>query len=895
MPLKSLKNFPSPSKILEEMQRRGLATGMKYNEYLPLVSPPIWTYEAEHFRLICEHLDAVTRGEIDRLAIFVPPRHGKSEAVTVRYPIHRMEIDKHTRALITASTDRLARRFSRKARTIADQRIGLASHQRSLDEWGTANGAELVARGVGSPPVGIGFNLILIDDPTRRREDAESEIYREKAWDWYCVMPGMQVADLQGNLVNIENLDIASTVVTSGGAEDRLAWGRKPYSGDAVRLMAFGYPAPLETTAEHQILTAEGWKLARDIKAGDYLAVPVPHGAETAIDALRSLIPAPPQSRADHDYKVKDPRISREALVDAMSRGGTYDDIGRALGFKSGAGISRYLQHYGLQRPVGARLDPAIVNDDDFWRVVGLWIAEGSLSVGRSGLRNVIRWAFGKTERHYAEFVVEVLGRHGLAPRIYEAGSCWAVHQASTQLAAFLSEFGVGAKNKRLPEWAVMLPLRQLSQLLLGLFQGDGNVAGRWRHRGIITSASLQLLANARRALLRLGIAGCISKSTPPRTQWIAGRLSKTEGNYALGFALAGLNWPGYANVPARRQRRYTYFSPDGQYLFARVRSTEGYHYDGPVYDISTPSHDFLVSGFLVHNCDDLYTRLEPKGAIILCQTRWHCDDLAARAIASEPGKWVVLRLPALAEAGDPLGRPEGAALWPERWNEEYLLRTRQVMLREEGEASWESLYQQNPTPKEGAFFKVPKFGFVKPREVPADLPRCRAWDLAATANGGDYTVGVRIEGPDDDGIYYVTDVIRGRWATDDRDREMALATKLDGMNCMVHIPQDPGQAGKSQVAALIRRLAGFAIRHARPTGPKVTRADPFATQVNNGNVRIVYGDWNAEFVEELRQFPAGKHDDQVDAAAAAFLELSTGGLEDVNDEEIYEAFTFRD
>ncbi|NBW17550.1 MAG: terminase, partial [Caulobacteraceae bacterium] len=104
---------------------------------------------------------------------------------------------------------------------------------------------------------------------------------------------------------------------------------------------------------------------------------------------------------------------------------------------------------------------------------------------------------------------------------------------------------------------------------------------------------------------------------------------------------------------------------------------------------------------------DDLYTRLEPGGAIILTLTRWHYDDLAARAIASEPSRWTILRLPAIAEDDDPIGRLPGQALWPARFNESDLQRIRDVQAATGGAYSFESLYQQNPTPREGAFFKV--------------------------------------------------------------------------------------------------------------------------------------------------------------------------------------------
>ncbi|OUJ08373.1 phage terminase large subunit, partial [Acetobacter sp. DsW_059] len=95
-----------------------------------------------------------------------------------------------------------------------------------------------------------------------------------------------------------------------------------------------------------------------------------------------------------------------------------------------------------------------------------------------------------------------------------------------------------------------------------------------------------------------------------------------------------------------------------------------------------------------------------------------------------------------------------------------------------------------------------------------------------------------------------------------------------DGPQIEIILPQDPGQAGKSQAEYLIRKLAGYRVKAVRETGDKATRAAPFASQVNAGNVFLVKAPWNRTFIDELTSFPAGAHDDQVDAAAGAFDRL---------------------
>ena len=185
---------------------------------------------------------------------------------------------------------------------------------------------------------------------------------------------------------------------------------------------------------------------------------------------------------------------------------------------------------------------------------------------------------------------------------------------------------------------------------------------------------------------------------------------------------------------------------------------------------------------------------------------------------------------------------------------------------------SFESLYQQNPTPREGSFFKVNQLNIVE--APPADLRECRGWDFAASAGKGDYSAGVRL-GVDGQGVWWVTDVRRGQWAPDERDGHLRQTAQLDGPAIKIRIAQDPGQAGVDQALRLTRMLAGYSIRSERVSGDKATRASGLAAQINAGNVRLVRGAWNSDFLEELRQFPQGKNDDQVDAAADAFNELT--------------------
>ena len=120
-----------------------------------------------------------------------------------------------------------------------------------------------------------------------------------------------------------------------------------------------------------------------------------------------------------------------------------------------------------------------------------------------------------------------------------------------------------------------------------------------------------------------------------------------------------------------------------------------------------------------------------------------------------------------------------------------------------------------------------------------------------------------------------LSDVVRLRGRPDEVEAAIVSTAHRDGRRVQISLPQDPGQAGKAQIAYLTKSLAGFVVKSSPETGDKVTRAEPFASQVNVGNVDMIRAEWNGPLVSEMRNFPNGKFDDQVDAASRAFNHLS--------------------
>ena len=154
---------------------------------------------------------------------------------------------------------------------------------------------------------------------------------------------------------------------------------------------------------------------------------------------------------------------------------------------------------------------------------------------------------------------------------------------------------------------------------------------------------------------------------------------------------------------------------------------------------------------------------------------------------------------------------------------------------------------------------------------------RVRAWDKGYSAHG-DYTAGVLMSRTHD-GLFVVEDVVRVRCRPDERNKLIKRTAEADdSINPRERVPQvieQPPGAGSETTAELLRELAGHNARSIRPVGKKEERAEPYSAAALNGLVRLVRAPWNNAFVSEHVLFPEGANDDQVDAAATAFLALT--------------------
>lgn len=224
-----------------------------YLAYLRKWAEPNFSYEAKHLQLVAGVIDRMISGEVDRVRIHMPPRHAKTTTVTAQLPCYLLERDPTTRILITVHTAQFGRRLGRKIRNLCKRRgINLSKDNQSATSFSTDEGGSVIICGVGAPPTGEGFDWIIIDDPIKKREQADSLTFREKLDDWYTeeiytrLEPGGKVIgiwtlwhedDLAGRLdergrSGDEDADVFTVIKLPAIAGENDALGRQP--GEAL-------------------------------------------------------------------------------------------------------------------------------------------------------------------------------------------------------------------------------------------------------------------------------------------------------------------------------------------------------------------------------------------------------------------------------------------------------------------------------------------------------------------------------------------------------------------------------------------------------------------------------------------------------------------------------------
>lgn len=270
---------------------------------------------------------------------------------------------------------------------------------------------------------------------------------------------------------------------------------------------------------------------------------------------------------------------------------------------------------------------------------------------------------------------------------------------------------------------------------------------------------------------------------------------------------------------------------------------------------------------------NDMMTRRKPVTICIVCATPWHVDDLGGRIRKAEKED---AEFPRFRRLHFPARNEDGSYLFPEMYADSWYREQYAVLGRQAS-----ALLDCNPTLEGGNRFRVDA---IKVHDNPADFPQTRyvrAWDLASSSkqrdgDDPDWTVGALVTVTQANGVksVWVKDVSSIRAEAPRRDELIRNTARADGPGVMQLVEAFGGY--KDAHALLQQALRGISVvRPSQLPGDKSAKLSPLEPVFDAGNIHIMRGQWNAEFIRQFAEFPDGAHDDFCDPLAIAFAELT--------------------
>lgn len=268
---------------------------------------------------------------------------------------------------------------------------------------------------------------------------------------------------------------------------------------------------------------------------------------------------------------------------------------------------------------------------------------------------------------------------------------------------------------------------------------------------------------------------------------------------------------------------------------------------------------------------NDFWPRLKPNASIIIIANRRHEDDLVGRLLSAEnsespirPEEWEVIKLPFFAKENDPLGRKEGERLWPEWFNEGMAEKVRKLPSRVKA-----GLYQQEPRPDDGGYFKLSWLQGYEKQDLPENLRVYAASDHACTDGAGDSTV-LLFGGWDGKNLYILPECY---WAKEDTGKVVEGMLRYGKKHNPLVWWAEKGHISKSIGPFLRDRMQEernyLRIEEITPKHDKPTRARSAQGMCEFGQVFFPkFASWWDKAENELLTFPGGKNDDWIDAFA---------------------------
>lgn len=426
-----------------------------------------------------------------------------------------------------------------------------------------------------------------------------------------CFTPDTEVRTDSG-LKRIDSITREDSVLTHKGRwMPVLETMCRHYEGDMIQVHQYGCSLPINATPSHPILINRNgdvsWRSAEDIVAGDYVALP------KAKDSHKSRITVAEWINVE-TCREKDVRFKDEAwLRQAYSEHSAYE-IAEACGTHSTT-IQKRLKSFGIEKPKsdfrntsgamplrnqrqfvkspGSRngIPAAIELDNKTARVLGLWLAEGSITE-----QGTVAWSFhSEQEAHLVHLVESWLSSIGVKSNTFTKSDakCTQVYCYRATLANLLySMFGKGAHGKRLPCESYSWGKETLLSLIRGYIEGDGSVHGDCVQ---FTTVSRELAYSMKLILAKVGFPANIYSY---ENRYV-GRVHGEKG-----IELAKILCDARVERAPARNRKIPTYKQDSDHMWRKVKRVSRFRYDGPVYNLSVNEDEsYTLAGACVHNC----------------------------------------------------------------------------------------------------------------------------------------------------------------------------------------------------------------------------------------------------------------------------------------------------
>lgn len=427
---------------------------------------------------------------------------------------------------------------------------------------------------------------------------------------WDCYAAGEQSVICNNSYKNVEDIVPGDIVYDKDWNSVKVVNIHKQhYKGVVYNIRPRYHPVPIKITPKHRLLTNNGYKEVKDITTKDLLIYNI--NREELSD--KQILKYAKESKRNRKYARNTTRITGESarftkpqLMKHLDDGLSYKQIAKMYNTTKGT-IWKWVCVFGLNaiRHLHDRyyIDDSFVLDKRFWRVVGYYLAEGSIDGERAS------FAFHKDEEEYREYISEFAQDYiiGVVEIRNSGPNCKSIRFSSVQISDFIRKyFGCGSHTKYISKWIEKLPLHLQRELVIGYWQGDGtlNKTGKYAE---IASVNYNLLASIQRILLRFNIISNIFKYKNDKVvREINGKpISSCGYVYTLRITASDTSWffrvdNNYLKVLP--QRGFIVFNT----LYIPVKSITTEMYEGDIYDLQVEGSNYYIPNIVSHNSRDL-------------------------------------------------------------------------------------------------------------------------------------------------------------------------------------------------------------------------------------------------------------------------------------------------